>query len=124
MEAANRYAKIAPDAPHALHMPSHIFTRLGHWQESIESNRASASAAEEELSASHQQGAGSYNALHALDYLMYAYLQLGQDQAAKGVLDEIQGIEKLDVVNFVAAYAFAAIPARYALERGQWAEIE
>jgi tetratricopeptide (TPR) repeat protein len=122
VDAARRYAAIAPSAPHALHMPSHIFTRLGYWQESIDSNRPSAAAAEEELSASHQQGAGSYNALHALDYLMYAYLQLGQDRAAQRVLAEISTIEKLDVEIFVAAYAFAAIPARYALERNQWAE--
>jgi tetratricopeptide (TPR) repeat protein len=122
VDAARRYATIAPSAPHALHMPSHIFTRLGYWQESIDSNGASAAAAEEELSASHQQGAGSYNALHALDYLMYAHLQLGQDRAAQRVLDEINTIEKLDVEIFVAAYAFAAIPARFALERNQWAE--
>jgi hypothetical protein len=122
VDAARRYSEIAPSAPHALHMPSHIFTRLGYWQESIDSNDASAAAAEEELSASHQQGAGSYNALHALDYLMYAYLQLGQDRAAQRVLDEINTIEKLDVEIFVAAYAFAAIPARFALERNQWAE--
>jgi tetratricopeptide (TPR) repeat protein len=120
LDAAQRYAEIAPAAPHALHMPSHIFTRLGHWQESIAMNGASAASAVEELSATHQQGAGSYNALHAMDYLMYAYLQLGQDDQAKALLDEIYAIEQLDVENFVAAYAFAAMPARYALERGDW----
>jgi hypothetical protein len=122
LDAATRYASIAPDAPHALHMPSHIFTRLGYWQESIEMNRASAESAMEELSATHQQGAGSYNALHAMDYLMYAYLQLGQDGAAQALLEEVNAIEQLDVENFVAAYALTAMPARYALERGQWAE--
>jgi tetratricopeptide (TPR) repeat protein len=122
LDAAFRYAGIAPDAPHALHMPSHIFTRLGYWQESIESNRASAESAKDELLATHEQGAGSYNALHAMDYLMYAYLQLGKDGAAKALLDEVTAIEHLDVENFVAAYAFAAMPARYTLERGQWSE--
>jgi tetratricopeptide (TPR) repeat protein len=122
LEAALRYAEIAPGAPHALHMPSHIFTRLGYWQESIETNLASAESAKDELLATHEQGAGSYNALHAMDYLMYGYLQLGQDAAAKALLDEVNAIEQLDVENFVAAYAFAAMPARYTLERGQWAE--
>jgi tetratricopeptide (TPR) repeat protein len=121
--AARRYASIAPSAPHALHMPSHIFTRLGLWQESIDTNHASAQAAREELLEAHQQGAGSYNALHAMDYMMYGYLQLGQDRETKRLLDEIMAIQKLDVENFVAAYAFAAIPARYALERRRWAEV-
>lgn len=84
-------------------------------------NRASAEAAWDELSETHEQGAGSYNALHAMDYLVYAHLQLAQDEAAKALLDQIYAIEQLDVENFVAAYAFAAIPARYALERGDWA---
>jgi hypothetical protein len=123
LDAARRYASIAPSAPHALHMPSHIFTRLGLWQESIDTNHASAQAAREELLETHQQGAGSYNALHAMDYMMYGYLQLGQDREAKRLLDEIMAIQKLDVENFVAAYAFAAIPARYALERRRWAEV-
>jgi hypothetical protein len=122
LDAALRYAGIAPSAPHAQHMPSHIFTRLGYWQESIESNIISAQAAQEEIQESHQQGAGSYNALHAMDYLMYAYLQLGQDGAAKELLDEIYAIEHLDVQNFAAAYAFAAMPSRYVVERGEWAE--
>jgi hypothetical protein len=121
LDAARRYSEIAPAAPHALHMPAHIFTRLGYWEESIQMNRASAEAAWDELSASHEQGAGSYNALHAMDYLMYAHLQLAQDGAALALLDQINAIEQLDVENFVAAYAFAAMPARYALERGDWA---
>ena len=122
LDAAMSYAAIAPSAPHALHMPSHIFTRLGYWQESIETNQVSAESAQDELSATHEQGAGSYNALHAMDYLMYAYLQLGQDGAAQELLDEINAIEQLDVANFAAAYALTAMPARYALERGEWAE--
>ncbi|MGH9024013.1 MAG: hypothetical protein ACRDV9_13100, partial [Acidimicrobiia bacterium] len=119
--AARRYAGIAPSVPHALHMPSHIFTRLGDWDESIQSNLASSKLAKDELTAEHHQGGGSYNALHALDYLMYAHLQLSQDRAAAAVLEEINTIQKLDVENFPAAYAFAAIPARYVLERGEWA---
>jgi hypothetical protein len=122
LPAAKRYAAIAPSAPHALHMPSHIFTRLGYWQESIDTNRASAAAAKEELGRNTEPGLGSYNALHAMDYMVYGYLQLARDQEAKAVLDEISGIRKLDVEHFAAAYAFAAIPARYALERRRWAE--
>jgi tetratricopeptide (TPR) repeat protein len=119
--AARSYAKIAPSAPHAQHMPSHIFTRLGYWQESIEANRASVEAAKDELRQAKLE-AGSYNALHAMDYIEYGTLQLVKDREAKAVVDEIRRIEKIDVEHFVAAFAFAAIPARYALERRQWGE--
>jgi tetratricopeptide (TPR) repeat protein len=122
VDAATRYADIAPAAPHALHMPSHIFTRLGNWQESIDSNIASVKAARGELVATDQPVAGYNNALHGMDYLMYAYLQQGRDDAAKAVLDDVYAIDQLDATVFVAAYAFAAMPARYTLERGQWAE--
>ncbi len=122
LPAARRYAAIAPSAPHALHMPSHIFTRVGAWQESIDTNRASAGAAKEELSRQGQQALGSYNALHAMDYMVYGYMQLVKDKEAQAVLTEISGLSKLDVEHFAAAYAFAAIPARYALERRQWAD--
>jgi tetratricopeptide (TPR) repeat protein len=122
LPAARRYAAIAPSAPHALHMPSHIFTRVGAWQESIDTNRASAGAAKEELSRQGQQALGSYNALHAMDYMVYGYMQLVKDNEARAVLAEISGLSKLDVEHFAAAYAFAAIPARYALERRQWAD--
>jgi tetratricopeptide (TPR) repeat protein len=111
LTAARLYAGIAPSAPHALHMPSHIFTRLGIWQESIDSNRASAASTK-----SHREE------LHAMDYMEYAYLQLAQDQAAKRVLDDMNALEKINVEHFVSAYALAAIPSRYALERRQWAE--
>jgi tetratricopeptide (TPR) repeat protein len=111
LSAARRYASIAPSAPHALHMPSHIFTRRGFWQESIESNRASAAAARNQ-----------FDQLHGMDYLAYAYLQLGQDQAARRVLEDLTAIEKVTFEHFVTAYAMAAIPSRYALERRQWAE--
>jgi hypothetical protein len=121
LPAARSYAKIAPSSPHALHMPSHIFTRLGLWEESIESNIASAAAAKNHV-AKTDPGAASFDQLHAMDYLAYAYLQRAQDQKAKGVLDELSTISKVDVENFAAAYAFAAIPGRYALERGDWSE--
>jgi tetratricopeptide (TPR) repeat protein len=102
-------------------MPTHIFTRLGLWQESIQSNLASAVAAKNHVAKTHP-GASSFDQLHAMDYLAYAYLQGAQDQKAKGVFDELSQISKLDLENFAAAYAFAAIPARYTLERRRWTE--
>jgi hypothetical protein len=122
LDAANRYAKIAPDAPHALHMPSHTFTRVGYWQESIESNIASAAAARKDNAPSEE--------LHALDYQIYAYLQTAQDVAAKKVVAEAPAIGAKITMNAPGAaapapagfFALAAIPARYALERGAWAE--
>jgi tetratricopeptide (TPR) repeat protein len=119
--AARRYASIAPSAPHALHMPSHIFTRLGYWQESIDTNRRSADAARDELREARLE-AGSYNALHAWDYIVYAAMQLAKDAEARTVVDEVRRLDKIDSEQFAAAFAFAAIPARYALERRQWAE--
>jgi tetratricopeptide (TPR) repeat protein len=121
LPAARSYAKIAPSSPHALHMPTHIFTRLGLWQESIQSNAASAASAKALVARTHP-GAASFDQLHAMDYLMYAYLQGAQDQKAKGILDELNPMNRVDVENFAAAYAFAAAPARYALERRRWAE--
>jgi len=111
LTAARRYASIAPSAPHALHMPSHIFTRQGLWEESIETNRRSAATSK-----------NHFDSLHAMDYLEYAYLQGARDRDAKRVLDEIAAIKKVDREHFVTAYALAAIPARYALERGRWAD--
>lgn len=111
LAAARRYAQIAPSAPHALHMPSHIFTRQGLWQESIESNRASAAATEHH-----------YDKLHAMDYLEYAYLQGAQDLAAKQVFDDMNALEKVNSEHWTTAYALAAIPARYTLERRRWAD--
>lgn len=119
LDAANRYAKIAPDAPHALHMPSHIFVRLGLWDDAISSNLASAAASEK--MAMHGSLHAVQEKLHALDYLAYAYLQQGRDQKAAEVL-HAAGSMNIPWQRFSAAHAAAAIPARYALERHQWLE--
>ena len=109
---ANRYAKVAPAAPHAQHMPSHIYTRVGHWKESIDSNIASVKAAKAEKSV------GNY--LHAQDYMVYAHLQLGQDKQARAVMDEMMQETDFKATVLAAHYALAAAPARYAVERGDW----
>ena len=122
LEAARRYASIAPSAPHALHMPSHTFTRVGAWQESIDTNIASAQTA--------LRDGSTAEALHAMDYQVYAYLQTAQDAAARGVVDEAPKIlAQLDLAALGGAappvaglYAAAAIPARYAMERGAWSD--
>jgi len=119
LPAARAYAGIAPSVPHALHMPSHIFSRVGRWREMVEGNRASYLAAKAEL-AEKTLDIGTYDALHAMDYMVFGHLQQAQDKAAKQLLDEVAAIRKVNVENFVAAYAFAAIPARYALEHGDW----
>jgi hypothetical protein len=119
LPAARMYAKIAPDAPHALHMPSHIFTRLGLWDESIESNLASAAAAKRRAAEMHP-GAGSFDELHADDYLVYAWLQEAKDGRSLEILGEMRAMTKVDDPQFAAAYAFAAAPVRYALERHDW----
>jgi tetratricopeptide (TPR) repeat protein len=119
LPAARAYAKIAPSSPHALHMPSHIFTRLGLWQESIDSNIASADAARRLVARTHPEAA-SFDALHALDYLEYAYLQIGDETKAREVTNEASAARAFDEPQFAAGYALAAIPARYALERRDW----
>ena len=119
LPAARAYSKIAPDSPHALHMPSHIFTRLGLWQDSIFSNLASADAGRR-LAAKRHPGTTSMDTLHALDYLEYGYLQIGDDVAARGVLAEASATKAIDDPAFQAGYALAAIPARFALERHDW----
>jgi len=121
LTAAKRYASIAPAAPHAQHMPSHIFTRVGAWQDSIDSNRASARAAQDALR-DNTIGLRSYETLHAYDYMMYAFMQLAKDREAKVLMDEVLATRKLNVDHFAGAFALAAIPARYTLERGRWAE--
>ena len=122
LDAAKRYAQIAPSAPHALHMPSHTFTRVGLWQQSIEANLASAAAAKAQRVTGEE--------LHASDYQMYAYLQTAQDAAAKRLLDTLpetisrfgSGAVAGAAPPSAAHYAMAAIPARWVLERGAWAE--
>jgi hypothetical protein len=111
LPAALRYAKIAPNAPHAQHMPSHIFTRVGYWKESIAANTASVQAAKANKEVGDQ--------LHGQDYLVYAYLQLCQDKEARGVVDEI-GAAQIDPDIFASAFSRAVAPARYMMERGDW----
>jgi tetratricopeptide (TPR) repeat protein len=121
LAAARQYSKIAPASAHALHMPSHIFIRLGYWDEAISSNIKSETAAKAFAARNHLKGAWDEQ-LHAMDYLAYAYLQRGRDKEAHSVLTRLMAIRKTDPENFKCAYAFAAIPARWALERRQWAD--
>ena len=123
LNAARRYAQIAPASVHALHMPSHIFIQVGSWQEAIDSNLASIAAAREYSTKNHLKGIWDMEA-HAQDYLAYAYLQTGRDRDAKRVLEEVGAAhDKRTGESPAASYsAFAGIPARYALERKQWAE--
>ncbi|HUU32729.1 MAG TPA: hypothetical protein VMW48_01635, partial [Vicinamibacterales bacterium] len=116
LDAARRYASIAPAVPHALHMPSHTFTRVGAWQESVETNRKSAEAARKSGGL-----AGAGEELHALDYQTYAYLQMANDAAATVARDRAVSFEA-GAVGGAYAFALAAIPARFALEREAWAE--
>jgi tetratricopeptide (TPR) repeat protein len=120
LPAARRYAAIAPDSAHAQHMPSHIFTRLGLWDESIRSNRAAEAAARAWGKASGMSGAWDQQ-LHAMDYLTYAYLQSGRDAEAQGVFDELMAISRASATP-TTAYAVTSIPARMLLERRRWRE--
>ncbi|HET8774788.1 MAG TPA: hypothetical protein VFP80_13380 [Thermoanaerobaculia bacterium] len=122
LPAARVYAKLAPGSPHALHMPSHIFTRLGLWDESIASNLASAEKARSYL-ARVMPGATAFDELHAVDYLVYAYLQQGRVDDARALVEKTRKVTKLNVANqFAAAYAITSVPARFALERREWKE--
>ncbi|MEK6333694.1 MAG: hypothetical protein AABM67_02025 [Acidobacteriota bacterium] len=121
LPAARSYAKIAPASAHAQHMPSHIFTRLGLWQEAIGSNLGAEASAKAFAVRNRLSGVWDEQ-FHAMDYLAYAYLQGAQDKQARGVLDELNRIPKADPETFKVAYAVAAIPARYALERRRWDE--
>ncbi len=115
LDAARRYASIAPAVPHALHMPSHTFTRVGSWKESVETNIRSADAA--------AKSGGVAEELHALDYQMYAHLQMAEDRRARGVMERaLKAAGTGGGTAATAAFAIAAIPARYAMERQQWAE--
>ena len=119
LPAAHAYGAIAPSVPHALHMPAHIYARVGDWQAMIDSNRASYEASRAELLAQNRSF-GAYDALHAMDYMVMAQVQFGRDDAARAVVDEVVAIRKVNVENFPAAYALAAIPSRFALERSDW----
>jgi tetratricopeptide (TPR) repeat protein len=121
LAAARRYDSIAPWVPHALHMPSHIFTRLGMWDESITANRASAEASRAYAAMRHRD-ATEAEELHALDYMAYSYLQEAQDTEAKKIVDLAARVRKTNPeLEFSGAYALAAIPTRYAFERNDWA---
>lgn len=116
LSVARSYGEVAPDNAHALHMTSHIFTRVGLWEESIEFNQRSADAA-----AAHPiDGAVSHHHLHAVDYLAYAQLQRGQDEEAQTILEHLEALDGPVVDHAASAYAFAAVPARIALERRDW----
>jgi tetratricopeptide (TPR) repeat protein len=118
IEVVRSYNEIAPEVPHALHMPTHIFVRLGEWSEVIEWNRKSAAAA-----LRHPAPDGiSHHYAHALDYLVYAYLQRGEDERALRVIDELMARDGPFQGTFVNAFHFAAMPARYAVERRAWEE--
>lgn len=112
LSAADRYAKIAPAAPHAQHMPSHIYTRVGYWKESVSSNTASVKAARADKEYGDQ--------LHGQDYMVYAYLQLARDSDARAVIDDMLTVKAASPNAFGAYFAVAASPARYAVERGDW----
>jgi hypothetical protein len=125
LPAARRYAALAPSAPHALHMPSHIFSTLGMWREAIAADLASdaATKAYAARSVSSINPAANPARYHSLDFLMNAYLQLGQDQKAKAIVDERNTVAQLPADYRLSGHtAFAAIPVRYAIERGEWAE--
>ncbi|HLZ91307.1 MAG TPA: hypothetical protein VKQ28_06295 [Candidatus Acidoferrum sp.] len=114
LPAARAYSRIAPSAPHALHMPSHIFTRLGLWEASIASNIAARDAAHLQRDTGEE--------LHAMDYLVYAYLQMGRDREAGRIVQQLSEMSGLDTADFKTGYAATAIPVRYAIERNQWAD--
>ena len=111
LDAAKRYSEIAPAAPHALHMPSHVFTRVGYWKESIASNTASAKAA--------KASKEPHDQLHAMDYMVYAHLQLAQDKEARAVIDEMV-VASFNPAIRTGPYAVAASQARYMIERNDW----
>ena len=121
LAAAQSYSSIAPWVPHALHMPSHIFTRLGMWDESIAANQASAEASRTYAAMRHRD-ATEAEELHALDYMAYSYLQEARDAEAKKIVDVSARVRKTNPeLEFSAAYALAAISTRYAFERNDWA---
>jgi len=127
LPAARRYATLAPSAPHALHMPSHTFSTLGMWPEAISTNLAADAATRAYVASTNPAAAARPAAIagryHALDFLTNAYLQLAQDEAARAILDERNSIEGIPATSSITAHtAWAAIPVRYAFERGAWQE--
>ena len=118
LTAAQRYSALAPDAPHALHMPSHIFTRVGYWEQSVASNAQSAEIARKERAVGDE--------LHALDYMVYAHLQMGQTEAAKRIIEDAKRFTDDDAAHAALAraayFALAAMPARLVIERAAWEE--
>ena len=121
LEEANIYAKTAPNSAHAQHMPSHIFTRMGLWDQSISSNHDSTKSAADYTKRAHLLG--HYDeGLHSIDYLMYALLQTARDEEARDMLTQLANIKQTNTENFKVAYSYAASPARYALERREWKE--
>lgn len=119
LDAARAYTQIAPAVPHALHMPSHIFIRLGQWPDAAQSNLAADQAAQEHA---RQHGSGNSwdQRFHFMDYMLYAYLQLGETGKAWDIVQQVQAIGNAQPSNTTVAYAYAAIPARYTIERGDW----
>ncbi len=121
LKAARAYAKIAPASAHANHMPSHIFTRVGSWEESVQSNKRS-----EALAAAAEPGSKNGEArdqrLHAMDYMEYAYLQSGRVTDAQTVLSNLNALAPVDGLTLTGDYALAAVPARYTIELGKWEE--
>jgi len=121
LSAAEEYAKAAPNSAHAQHMPSHIFTRLGLWEQSLSSNHDSTRSAAEYTERANLPG--HYDeGLHSMDYLMYAMLQTARDNEAAALLERLEDIDRTDTENFKAAYTYASSPARYVLERRAWEE--
>jgi tetratricopeptide (TPR) repeat protein len=121
LDAANTYATAAPDSAHAQHMPSHIYTRLGLWDQSLSSNHDSTQSAADYTVRAHLPG--HYDeGLHSMDYLIYAMLQTARDEEAEELLMKLGAISRTDTENFKVAYTYASAPARYVLERRQWDE--
>lgn len=121
LPAARKYATVAPSSAHALHMPSHIFTRLGLWEEGIDANIASVASAKCYAEVTGIKGHWDEE-LHGLDYLVYGYLQRGENELARHQLEYLNSIDQVHPVSFKVAYSFAAIPARYVLENKEWHE--
>ncbi|UJP04823.1 MAG: hypothetical protein LZF61_08150 [Nitrosomonas sp.] len=121
LDAARAYTHIAPAVPHALHMPSHIFIRLGQWQEAAQSNLTAYQAAHTHAQKNAQTATWDQQ-LHFMDYMLYAYLQVGETQKAYDIVQQLRAISNAQPQNTTVAYAYAAIPARYAVERGAWHE--